>query len=855
LSLRRTTIITVFLTFLLLVVVLTISLQMVFSRHFQYEESQQNILNMQRVQAAFENNYILLNYLAEEWANLPEIRTFINEESEEFLQRHVQTEILQELNLDTILILDANGEAFYGGIYDFEDESFSEVDQGTQTDIKDVFLVENSESQSTNRQGIMVVENQPLLMVSKPIYTNDRKTQVMGQVILGHFFDDADIQTLARQVKFPIEMGLVSADDLTSDLNIARNYFLNNSEDTYMLPVSEFHIAGFILIDDLTKQPALILRAEQYRYVARNADVVLRYMLLALIVSATVFAAIIFGGIEQTVLSRLSRLTREVQVIAGNPLETRRVTVDRKDEIASVGANINRMLEALETSQQERNALQQQFVGIVESVEDIIFTINADLSKLRFFGTRAQQLGLRETDLNDEDNIPIYLRESWPTHRKAAQRVIKGEHLMYESSTRFEADTFIYQISMSPLIEKSGEIKGIVGVGRDISQTKHMERALQGRYEEMRVLLEISQLFLKQKNMAETQTSICELVGNHFDATLCWLGERNQEGKILPIAVYGAELAEINPVTIYEHLLHNYSLKPVFVISSLDLYGRFEEDIFYALIIPLNWGQAAQVLYLFFPKMPLLDEQKKQFAESLGSLCELVLTNTRLLNEVKTSQENLQELSHQLVRVHEEERRNLARELHDEIGQYLTALKLRLNQENGGKTINMEQVEQAQELVNELIRKVRKMSLDLRPSMLDDLGLQPALDWYFERYTQQTGIVVDFDPQELEQKRFSSEVEITIFRIVQESLTNVARHAGVEKVYVQVVAFQDTLELMIEDEGIGFALEEHKAGSSSGLTGMAERTRLLQGEMEIQTMPGKGTRILVRLPLRQEETS
>ncbi|MBE0685233.1 MAG: hypothetical protein IH585_04460 [Anaerolineaceae bacterium] len=147
------------------------------------------------------------------------------------------------------------------------------------------------------------------------------------------------------------------------------------------------------------------------------------------------------------------------------------------------------------------------------------------------------------------------------------------------------------------------------------------------------------------------------------------------------------------------------------------------------------------------------------------------------------------------------------------------------------------------------------MSLDLRPSMLDDLGLKPALDWYFERYTQQTGIGVDFDPQELDQKRFSSEIEITIFRIVQESLTNVARHAEVEKVYVQLVAFQDTLELMIEDEGIGFALEEQKAGSSSGLTGMTERTRLLQGEMEIQSVPGKGTRIMVRLPLRQEESS
>jgi signal transduction histidine kinase len=319
--------------------------------------------------------------------------------------------------------------------------------------------------------------------------------------------------------------------------------------------------------------------------------------------------------------------------------------------------------------------------------------------------------------------------------------------------------------------------------------------------------------------------------------------------------VYGAELAEINPVTIYEHLLHNYSLKPVFVISSLDLYGRFEEYIFYALIIPLNWCQAAQVLYLFFPKMPLLDEQKKQFAESLGSLCELVLTNTRLLNEVKTSQENLQELSHQLVRVHEEERRNLARELHDEIGQYLTALKLRLVKDDGGIAMKMEQMDEAQGLVNELIRKVRQMSLDLRPSMLDDLGLLPALEWYFERYIHQTGIAVDFDPQDLEQKRFTNEIEITIFRITQESLTNVARHAGVEKVYVQLIAFHDSLELMIEDEGTGFDLDDQKAGSSSGLTGMAERTKLLQGEMEIQTRPGQGTRILVRLPLRQEETS
>ncbi len=852
-SLRRTTILSIFVTFLLLSVVLAISLQMVFSRHFQYEESQQNILNMQRVQSGFENQFTILNYLGDEWSSQASIWDLPEGNVKNFSQLQLMEESFTEQGIDVWLLLDQELAIWAtGGDASMSMDAESSISVFESLQGESGLLEFNDEVD--RKHGILIVDQTPWLISAASIPMADNELSG-GLLLVGRRFDEADIQRLAEQVKFPIRVGLFNGSGDDPDFQLARLHFQTSEETTYLETLSDTNLAGYVLIDDINQEPALILRADQYRFVARNATLVMRYMMLALVSAALVFAAFFFGLIERTMLSRLLRLDREVQVIAGNPLESRRVTVDRKDEIASVSGNINQMLDSLERSQQERFALQQQIVGIVESVEDIIFTIDVDLNHLQFFGSQAQQLGLHETDLIDEEKIPIYLKESWPIHREAAQRVIEGEHLIYESSTRFEADTFIYQISMSPMRDKTGKISGIVGVGRDISQTKQMESALQVRYEEMRVLLDISQLFLKQTSVAETQQAMCEIAGKHFGAYVSWLGERNLDGKMIPIAAYGATITEINPVTIYEHLLHNYSLKPVFVISSLDLYGLFEEDIFYAMVIPLNWGQAAQVLYLFFPKMPLLDEQKKQFAESLGSLCELVLTNTRLLNEVKTSQENLQELSHQLVRVHEEERRNLARELHDEIGQYLTALKLRLSKENGGKTISLEQVEEAQELVNELIRKVRKMSLDLRPSMLDDLGLQPALDWYFERYTQQTGIAVDFDPQELEQKRFSSEIEITIFRIVQESLTNVARHAGVKKVYVQLVAFQDTLELMIEDEGIGFALEEQKAGSSSGLTGMSERTKLLQGEMEIQTMPGKGTRILVRLPLSQEATS
>lgn len=709
----------VFVTFLMLVVVLTISLQMVFRRHFQYEESQQNILNMQRVQAAFENNYVVLNYLGKEWVNLPEITALIKEGNEEFIQKHVQAENIKRLGLDFLLIQDLQGQIVYGGFYDLNYQQFLLVDSTVITDLVKGFS-------EVGNQGIMIFDQKPLMMVSSIIYDMDINNQILGQLILGRFFNGDDLQNLAYQVKFPMETALMNGIVQTNDFNLARNYFLKNNELTYISPVSEFQIAGFILIKDLKQQPALILRAEQYRYVARNVDVVLRYTLLALIISATVFAAFILGVMEQTVLSRLSRLNREVQTIANNPLKSKRVTTDKKDEISSVSANINRMLDALETSQQER-------------------------------------------------------------------------------------------------------------------------------FDELSTLFAISQLFLKQEPLLKTQKAICALAMKHCKANAAWLGERTPDGRMQPLVSVGMDISEVEPVTLFEHHLHNYMLKSVFVLSSSELQSRLEtEKIFYAIVIPLNWGNQARALYLNTDKTPELDEQENQFFSSFGSLTELVLSNTSLLNQVKSSQSSLQKLSRQLVRVHEEERRNLARELHDEIGQYLTALKLRLGSATGECEQNEPQIEQSLLLVHELIRKVREMSLDLRPSVLDDLGLLPALEWYFERYTQQTEITVDFDPQNLERQRFSSEIEITIFRIIQESLTNVARHANVEHVYVRLETSPGEIALEIEDEGAGFTMEEQKAGSSSGLAGMVERASLLKGNMEIQSRLGKGTIIKVRIPLQEE---
>jgi PAS domain S-box-containing protein len=218
---------------------------------------------------------------------------------------------------------------------------------------------------------------------------------------------------------------------------------------------------------------------------------------------------------------------------------------------------------------------------------------------------------------------------------------------------------------------------------------------------------------------------------------------------------------------------------------------------------------------------------------------------------VREYAERLKFLSRRLMEVQEAERRNIARELHDEIGQVLTGLKLtlemgaRLPADEVGTSLN-----QAQALVNALMARARKLSLDLRPAMLDDLGLLPTLLWHIEHYTAQTRVRVSFKNSGLEGKRFAPEVETAAYRIVQEALTNIARHAGVTEATVRVWTDERKLIIQIEDEGKGFDAESVLvARETSGLSGMRERAVLLGGQLTVESRKGSGTRLAAELSI------
>jgi PAS domain S-box-containing protein len=215
--------------------------------------------------------------------------------------------------------------------------------------------------------------------------------------------------------------------------------------------------------------------------------------------------------------------------------------------------------------------------------------------------------------------------------------------------------------------------------------------------------------------------------------------------------------------------------------------------------------------------------------------------------------ERLQILSRRLMQVQETERRYIARELHDEIGQTLTGLKLSLAMIS---RLPADQVKTAlgevQTLVNDLMTRVRNLSLDLRPAMLDDLGLLPTLLWYISHYMNQTQVRVIFKHTGLDDRRFAPEVETAAYRIIQEALTNIARHAGVSEATVSVWAEGKTLGIQVEDKGTGFDAETSQAlNITSGLSGMRERAVLSGGQFTLESHAGKGSRLMAEWQLNQ----
>jgi PAS domain S-box-containing protein len=219
---------------------------------------------------------------------------------------------------------------------------------------------------------------------------------------------------------------------------------------------------------------------------------------------------------------------------------------------------------------------------------------------------------------------------------------------------------------------------------------------------------------------------------------------------------------------------------------------------------------------------------------------------------LKASQQELRELSARVLEAREEEKAHIARELHDELGQLLTALKMDLGWLRERLPVDAELAARAAEmgaLLDRTVGSTRRISADLRPLMLDDLGLADAVAWLVEDFARRSGVGCRIEVSE-DLQGASKAVATAVYRAVQESLTNVARHSGARNAWVMLDATDGVVHVEIEDDGRGIAPEDLAKARSLGLKGMRERIAFLGGSLDIGRAPRGGTRLKLTVPLR-----
>ncbi|WP_456426580.1 sensor histidine kinase [Rhodocaloribacter sp.] len=518
--------------------------------------------------------------------------------------------------------------------------------------------------------------------------------------------------------------------------------------------------------------------------------------------------------------------------------------------------------EALRESEQQYRALIEQSADAIYVLQDDAFVLVNRAWEELFGYTRAEVLSPRFEILSVVAPRSRGVIEERRRRRAAGKPVAP---VFEVQGRRRDGQTLDLEVSEADILWKGRP--AIQGIYRDVTERKRAEKELRRYAERLEVLRAIDQALLS----AQSSSTIAEAAVEHIRKLIpcLWAGvlltDPEMPGTLTVAAQAGEPLllpaearfsvAEFDLTDVLRQgapVADGVSPEPVSSLGGL-IAGAGVQTIMRAALHMQE--ELLGVVVLGAGATQAFTEDHRNIAREVAEQLSVAMHSMRLFEAVSAAHARLEQLSHRLVEVQEQERRHIALELHDEIGQVLTALNYTLDFSGVPLTPGQEEkLARAHELVRLLTSRVRDLSLNLRPSMLDDLGLMPALLWYCERYQTQTGIKVHLHPLGVHGRRFRPEVETAAYRIIQEALNNVARYAEVDEVWVRVWIEPAELYVEVVDHGKGFDPKQVKRGRpSAGLSGMQERAALVGGALHIEAGVGKGVYIRAVLPREPKE--
>ncbi|MEJ7911658.1 MAG: PAS domain S-box protein, partial [Chitinophagaceae bacterium] len=441
-------------------------------------------------------------------------------------------------------------------------------------------------------------------------------------------------------------------------------------------------------------------------------------------------------------------------------------------------------------------------------------------AELTFGWTSEEALGRTVRDLLPAQNATGEMPDDIMHLNKGSSW--SGEFLV----KRKDGHNFPIYITNAPTLDQNSLLSGIIGVSTDIAERKRTEYQLQMNQQQLAVIY---------NTVADIIFLISVEVGGRFKFISVNHAFLSATG-LSADQIEGQYADNVIPATSWDFVRSNY-LKAIELNKTI----RWEEESEYPSGIKTGLVSLT----------PVLDD--KGTAISLVGSVHDISDIKKAEQELKTSNKELHTLSAHLQNIREEERMQIARDIHDELGQQLTGLKMEISLLVKKLNVREETMQQKTasiiNLIDDTVKSVRKISSNLRPSLLDDLGLIAALEWYSEEVEERSGLQVDFrsaTPEPI----LSASTATALFRIYQEVLTNTMRHAKASHVTGVLRINNNCLILEVKDDGQGMDLSKAESSKTLGLLGIKERTFLLGGKYELMSNVGQGTEIRISIPLR-----
>jgi two-component system, NarL family, sensor histidine kinase UhpB len=459
--------------------------------------------------------------------------------------------------------------------------------------------------------------------------------------------------------------------------------------------------------------------------------------------------------------------------------------------------------------------------AVFDILPDMVFVVDREERILFVNQAATRSFGKRPDEILGHLQSELFHEGLAAKHSQAIQHVFHtGETVVTENQQDSHVRPKWLDTRLIPLREPSGGIEAVVGMVRDVSDRRKTQEALALREAFLRGMLD---------NLPY----------------LAWL--KNTEGKFQvvnqPFATAAGKARPSEVVGLDDFVVWPHELAARYVADDQDVMRTGQQKL-----VEEQISTRGQLRWVETFKSPVFDASGRVIGTT--GLAHDITHRRQLQEEQRRSREQLRALAAHVESVREQERVRIAREIHDELGQSLTCMGMDLafldKQIGSDNKEAAARVAALVELVKDTIRSVRRISSELRPSILDDLGLGPAIEWLAHDFEARTHITCAVGvPEELS---LPLDLATPLFRVCQEALTNVTRHASASEVSVRLECTDKEVQLVVADNGRGITEEEIRRQGSLGLLGMKERVSILGGDLDVVGVPGQGTTITIRIP-------